>query len=106
MTTEERIQAVGRRIVEGYAPDGISLFDSYAYGVPHEHSDLNLLLLKEKAEEKRVERSIKGRQLLGGTDFPAMDILIHPPAEMKKAVGIFQSAETFAATKGQFLYAA
>ena len=53
MITEEQIQAVVRRIVEGYQPDKIYLFGSYAYGVPHEHSDLDLLIIKQNAEAKR-----------------------------------------------------
>ena len=54
MITEEQIQAVVRRIVEGYAPDKIILFGSYAYGVPHEHSDLDLLITREASEKKRA----------------------------------------------------
>ena len=106
MITEEQIQAVVRRIVEGYAPDKIILFGSYAYGVPHEHSDLDLLIIKEKAEPKRVERSIIVWQLLWGANVPPMDILIRTPAEMEKAAGIFQSVETIAETQGRLLYAA
>ncbi len=106
MITEEQIQAVVRRIVEGYAPDRIILFGSYAYGEPTEHSDLDLLIIKQHAETKRAERSIAIWQLLWGTDFPAMDILIRTPAEMERAAGIFQSVETIAETQGRLLYAA
>jgi predicted nucleotidyltransferase len=106
MITEEQIQAVVRRIVEGYAPDKIILFGSYAYGVPHENSDLDLLIIKEKAEAKRGERAIAVRTLLWGTDAPAMDILIRTPVEMERAAGIFQSVETVAEQQGRLLYAA
>ncbi|MGI4743749.1 MAG: nucleotidyltransferase domain-containing protein [Janthinobacterium lividum] len=106
MITEEQIQAVVRRIVEGYAPDRIILFGSYAYGVPTGHSDLDLLLIKEKAEAKRAERAIAIWQILWHSDFPAMDILIRTPAEMERAAGIFQSVETIAEMQGRLLYAA
>ena len=46
MITEAQIQAVVARIVEGYRPDRIILFGSYAYGTPTEDSDLDLLILK------------------------------------------------------------
>ncbi len=105
MITEAQIQAVVRRIVEGYAPDRIILFGSYAYGKPTEHSDLDLLIIKEKAEAKRSERAITIWQLLWGADFPAMDILIRTPAEMEKAAGISYSVETIAAEQGRLLYA-
>ncbi|RYE89562.1 MAG: nucleotidyltransferase domain-containing protein [Cytophagaceae bacterium] len=106
MITEEQIQAVVRRIVEGYAPDRIILFGSYAYGVPHENSDLDLLIIKEKAEAKRAERTVAVWRHLWNDSFPAMDILIRTPAEMEKAAGIFQSVETIAETQGRILYAA
>lgn len=106
MTTEEQIQAVVRRIMKGYAPERLILFGAYAYGAPYAHSNLDLLPIKKKAEEKRVGRSIKAGQLLGGTDFPAMAILVRIPAKMEKAAGIFQSVKTFAETKERLLYAA
>ncbi|WP_035567744.1 nucleotidyltransferase domain-containing protein [Hymenobacter sp. IS2118] len=106
MITEEQIQAVVQRIVEGYAPDRIILFGSYAYGVPTEDSDLDLLIIKRDAEEKRVARAIAVRTLLWGTDAPAMDILIRTPAEMERAAGVFQSVETIAEQQGRLLYAA
>jgi predicted nucleotidyltransferase len=97
MITEEQIQAVVRRIVEGYQPDRIILFGSYAYGTPTEHSDLDLLIIKEKAEAKRAERSIAVRQLLWGTDAPAMDILIR--------TALYYTVEAQAIEKGRTLYA-
>ena len=61
MITEAQIQAVVQRIVEGYAPDRIILFGSYAYGTPTEDSDLDLLIIKQNAEAKRSERPGKSR---------------------------------------------
>lgn len=106
MITEEQIQAVVQRIVEGYAPDKIYLFGSYAYGVPTEDSDLDLLIIKQDAEAKRSERAVAVRLLLWGTDAPPMDILIRTPTEMERAAGIFQSVETIAEREGRLLYAA
>ena len=106
MISEEQIQAVVQRIVEGYQPDRIILFGSYAYGQPNEHSDLDLLIIKENAEARRSARAVAIRTLLWGTDAPAMDILIRTPAEMERAAGIFQSVETIAEQQGRLLYAA
>jgi predicted nucleotidyltransferase len=106
MITEEQIQAVVRRIVEGYEPDRIILFGSYAYGTPTEDSDLDLLIIKQDAEAKRSDRAIAIWSLLWNSQAPAMDILIRTPAEMEKAAGIFQSVETIAEQRGRLLYAA
>lgn len=106
MITEEQIQAVVRRIVEGYAPDRIILFGAYAYGEPTKNSDLDLFIIKEKAEAKRAERAVAIQTLLWSKDVPPMDILIRTPAEMERATGIFQSVEAIAEQQGRLLYAA
>ncbi|MFC6222831.1 nucleotidyltransferase domain-containing protein [Hymenobacter artigasi] len=106
MITEAQIQAVVQRIVEGYAPDRIILFGSYAYGTPTENSDLDLLIIKRDAEVRRSERAVAIWSLLWGAQLPAMDILIRTPAEMERAAGVFQSVETIAEQQGRLLYAA
>ncbi|MDQ2794513.1 MAG: nucleotidyltransferase domain-containing protein [Bacteroidota bacterium] len=106
MITEEQIQAVVQRIVEGYAPDRVLLFGSYAYGTPTEDSDLDLLIIKRGAEARRSERAVAIWSLLWGAPLPAMDTLIRTPAEMERAAGIFQSVETIAEQQGRLLYAA
>ena len=105
MISEEQIQAVVRRIVEGYAPDRIILFGSYAYGTPTEDSDLDLLVIKQNAEAKRAERSIAVRQLLWGTDAPAMDIIIRTPEELLARTALYYTVEAQALQKGRILYA-
>ena len=105
MITEARIQAVVARIMEGCRPDKIILFGPYADGTSTEHSDLDLPIIKQNAEAKRVERAIAGRQLLWGTDAPAMAILIRTPEELAQAAGIAYSLETIALKKGRMLHA-
>ena len=105
MITEAQSQAVVQRIVEGYAPDRIILFGSYAYGTPTEHSDLALLIIKHHAEVKRAERSSAVRQLLWGADAPAMDIIIRTPEEMAVRTVLYYTIEAQAVEKGRILYA-
>ena len=106
MITEAQIQAVVQRIVDGYAPDRIILFGSYAYGTPTEDSDLDLLIIKQNAEAKRTERSVAVWRHLWDASLPAMDIIIRTPAELAKAAGIADSVETTALQQGRILYAA
>ncbi len=106
MITEEQIQAVVRRIVEGYQPDQIILFGSYAYGTPTEHSDLDLLIIKKDAEQRKIERDLKIRHLLWGGPMPPMDIFIRTPQELHQAVADVYTVEAEAVAKGRILYAA
>ncbi len=45
-------------------PDKIILFGSYAYGTPHEDSDIDLFLLKDVDKEKVREERLNGQRLL------------------------------------------
>ena len=105
MITEAQIQAVVQRIVEGYAPDRIILFGSYAYGTPTEDSDLDLLVLKSGIGPARTERALAVRRLVRGTGVP-MDILVRTPAEFASAAAVRFSLEAQASREGHVLYAA
>ncbi len=49
MITQEQIQFVVNTIVESQNPEKIVLFGSYAYGIPSENSDLDLLVVKDSS---------------------------------------------------------
>ncbi|OGX91958.1 nucleotidyltransferase domain-containing protein [Hymenobacter coccineus] len=106
MITEAQIQAVVARIVAGYSPDRIILFGSYAYGTPTDDSDLDLLIIKQNAEAKRIERDLTVRHLLWGGEMPPMDIFIRTPQELAEAVARIYTVEAEAVDKGRILYAA
>ncbi len=67
------------RIVSAMNPLKILLFGSYAYGVPDEESDLDLVIIKDHVESKSRE-SVAVWKLL--SDIPlAKDILLVSQAE-------------------------
>ena len=105
MITEAQIQAVVQRIVDGYAPDRIILFGSYAYGVPTEDSDLDLLVVKSGVGPEREARGLAVRRLVRGAGIP-MDILVRTPAEFASAAAVRFSLEARASREGHVLYAA
>ena len=107
MITEEQIQAVVRRIVEGYAPDRIILFGSYAYGVPNEDSDLDLLVIKANDGRRKIDRIVEISGFAHSLpDAPAMDILVLNSAEEARARQIRFIVEHKALRDGLQLYAA
>jgi predicted nucleotidyltransferase len=83
--TNQRIQEVADKIVKEYQPEKIILFGSYAWGEPHEDSDVDLFIVK-KSSENRLERQRELRRLLSDSNFPAMDILAYTPEETEKSI--------------------
>lgn len=75
MVQEKVISEVTRRLVETYKPLEIYLFGSYAWGHPTEESDLDLLIIVEKSEEKSYKRPVAGHLALHGLGL-SKDILV------------------------------
>jgi predicted nucleotidyltransferase len=104
MITQEKIQEIVQKIVEGYQPERIILFGSYASGSPTEDSDLDLLIVKD-VEEPKLERGRKVRKLLRGSLVP-IDILIYTPAELNKWKDLPVAFEHHVLQTGKLLYEA
>ncbi len=73
------IREVVRRIVSITQPEKIILFGSYAYGIPDEDSDIDLLVIKPGIKSK-IEEYSKIRKSLKGIRFP-FDIIVISPEE-------------------------
>ena len=65
-------------------PEKIILFGSYAYGVPNEDSDLDILIIKESYENKWNEIK-KARKFLNPVNMPK-DILLEKKDFFKKHI--------------------
>ena len=75
------------KIVTEFQPEKIILFGSWAWGIPHENSDVDLFIIKE-SDKKRWEREYDLRMKLIGNKFPPMDLLIYTPEEMEQRIRI------------------
>jgi predicted nucleotidyltransferase len=64
--TQETIEEVKNRLVKVYDPLKIYLFGSYAWGTPHEDSDLDILIVIEKSDERRHLRGKAGYMAMWG----------------------------------------
>ena len=85
MITPETIQEVIRRLVETYHPSKIYLFGSYAWGTPHEDSDLDILIVVDSSTERAIKRSIEGYKALLGLNI-AKDIIVYTQEEFDTSV--------------------
>lgn len=79
---KEIILRITEKIKEGYKPEKIILFGSYAKGRPERDSDIDLLVIKD-TNYRRDERDREVRELLRDVKFP-LDIFVYTPGEVEK----------------------
>src|SRR5262245_38634459 len=72
------IRRYARAIAEEFQPDKIILFGSYAYGTPHEDSDVDLLVVMPARDPHSQAVRIQWQL---SAPFP-LDLIIRTPKEM------------------------
>ena len=99
------IQEIVRRLVEGYGPQKIILFGSYAYGRPDEDSDIDLLIVK-KTDERFLQRMARVRELAEGAHrFIPFEPIVMTPKEVEQRLGIGDQFIAEILERGEVLYA-
>jgi predicted nucleotidyltransferase len=94
------IRRFARQVAERFQPDKIILFGSYAYGQPHEDSDVDMLVVMPARNQ--LDQAFKIR-LAVPAPFP-MDLLVRTPKEMKWRLEEGESFLTEIMSKGKILY--
>jgi predicted nucleotidyltransferase len=94
------IRRYARAIAEEFQPDKIILFGSYAYGTPHEDSDVDLLVIMPARDRHSQAVRILWRL---AAPFP-LDLIIRTPKEMKWRLEEGESFLTTILSQGKVLY--
>jgi predicted nucleotidyltransferase len=99
-----------RRMVEKlaaeYSPERIILFGSYAYGAPHEDSDIDLLIVKETSETL-IDRMVAVRRILSDPKRTVgLDTLVLTPQEGSSRLAKGDQFIEEIIERGKVLYAA
>ncbi|MBI4789057.1 MAG: nucleotidyltransferase domain-containing protein [Chloroflexi bacterium] len=96
------INAVVKRIAEKFNPERIILFGSYAYGKPHQYSDVDLLVVMKTTERPRAKQLEIARAL---SPHPfGMDILVRTPQQLGKRIALGDYFLREIVTKGKTVY--
>ena len=78
---EQKIKEVADKIVAQFQPEKIILFGSYAWGTPHEDSDVDLFSVKRTVRSTReVAREIDG------SVFPRPFPIVHTPEQVEEKI--------------------
>src|ERR1700719_78461 len=76
------IRRFARRIAERFQPDKIILFGSYAYGKPHEESDVDLLVIMRT--RNAIDQSIR---ILSAFERPfSLDLIVRTPWQIERGL--------------------
>jgi predicted nucleotidyltransferase len=101
MIPMQDIIAVAERMARAFLPEKIILFGSYAYGVPREGSDVDLLLgMPFTGRGRDVRQEIRRRI---GRTFP-MDLLVRRPDELARRYLEYDPLVREALDRGKVLY--
>jgi len=76
------IRRYAQQVAERFQPDRIILFGSYAYGTPHEDSDVDLMVVMPAANH--VTQAVRIRLALPAP-FP-MDLLVRTPDDLRRGL--------------------
>ena len=72
-----------QRLIRAFAPERILLFGSYAKGVTHAHSDVDLLVVANLPGNPAIHNR-RARQLAADC-FPRIDVVFATPQEVESA---------------------
>ncbi|MBI5303942.1 MAG: nucleotidyltransferase domain-containing protein [Chloroflexi bacterium] len=96
------INAVVKRTAEKFDPERIILFGSYAYGKPHQYSDVDLLVVMKTKERPRTKQ-IEISRALSPHPF-GMDILVRAPDQIQERIAMGDYFLREIVTEGKILY--
>jgi len=104
MVTKDVLEEVKNRLVETYNPIVIYLFGSYVWGAPTEDSDLDLLIVIDKSDEKSYERVRPGQRALFGLGI-ANDLIIYTKDEFDRISSNVTTLGYKIKNEGKIIYA-
>jgi uncharacterized protein len=95
-------EAVSRLAAE-FDPDRIILFGSHAWGTPTEDSDLDLLVVVPRSDDRPTRRATRAHRCLRGLMVP-MDVIVRTREEMDRFGRVPASLEAEILERGKTLY--
>jgi predicted nucleotidyltransferase len=97
-----KIKEVKDRLVREFNPEKIYIFGSYAWGNPTEDSDLDIMIITKKCEDK-IKAMRKGIKSLRGIGIPK-DIIVEGENEFMENAKDSYRIENEVKSRGYLLY--
>jgi predicted nucleotidyltransferase len=82
--TDALIADITKRIVDACDPEKVILFGSYAYGTPHDGSDVDLfVVMKPKDEDETNHRRAMHVREAANVPLLSIDVIVRTPQEVE-----------------------
>lgn len=94
---------VVRRLVDEFHPEAIYLFGSHAWGKPGDGSDMDLLVIVARSNQKPIQRAVRAQRSLRGIKAP-IDVLVKTRKEFERYTSVKASLEAQISREGELLY--
>ena len=104
MIKPETIEEVKNRLIKVYNPVAIYLFGSYAWGQPDEESDLDLVIIVDKADKNPYQRPLLAYDVLMDIDV-RNEILVYTKEEFDYRSENIATLDYQIKRRGKLLYA-
>jgi predicted nucleotidyltransferase len=103
MLSEVQIRRLIEEIVQGYNPEKVYLFGSYASNTASENSDIDLFIVKS-TQSRKIDRSIEVRQAIKHYPVAGLDIIVYTPEELQMAQDSVVNIGKEAVAHGKLMY--
>ncbi|MBF0282592.1 MAG: nucleotidyltransferase domain-containing protein [Zetaproteobacteria bacterium] len=101
--TSDLLNKISACIVESIQPDKIVLFGSYAWGVPHKDSDVDLFVVVASSDQPSYKRARAVYHSLRDISVP-FDVIVQTQEELERSVRIPSSFAYKVMESGKVLY--
>lgn len=99
----DTLHEITRRLAEEFDPEQVILFGSHAWGQPNAGSDVDILVIVAKSDEKPARRATRAYHALRGINIPT-DILVKTRDEVERFQSVHSSLESEVLRRGKILY--
>jgi predicted nucleotidyltransferase len=103
MVSQDQIQQLVKEIAEGYQPEKIYLFGSYANGTPNKDSDLDFFIIK-KTSVRKIQRGGEVRATFKKYPPVGVDVIVYTPEELVTVQNYTVNIAKEAIKTGKLLY--
>jgi predicted nucleotidyltransferase len=103
VSADDLLQTVTQRLVAEFQPEEIYLFGSRAWGSPRGDSDVDLMVIVHRSDERPIRRDQRAQKCLGRLALSA-DVLVRTRREVERVRNIAGSLPADVLRNGRKLY--